>query len=94
MKRWLARVNKPGLAPDAQSGQADPTASGEHPDLLSLPDHKRRGRGAEQQDHGHQTEGFVQGLPSIDFNLTRICEKLYGQKNTNSGNIVHIYATF
>ena len=53
----MAWVNKSGLAP-AQGGRADPAAPGEHPDLLSPPDHKRRGRGAEQQDHGHQTESL------------------------------------
>lgn len=45
-------------APDAQGGRADPAALGEHTDLLPSPDHKRRGRRAEQQDQGHQAEGL------------------------------------
>jgi len=43
---------------DVQGGGDDPKASGEHPDLLPPSDHKRRGRKAQQQNHGHQAESL------------------------------------
>lgn len=63
VKRWLAWVNKSGLAP-MRKGGADPEIYGEHPDLLPSSDHQRRGRRAEQQNHGHQEEGLRPRQPS------------------------------
>ena len=43
---------------DAQGrGDALP-APGQHPDLLPASDHQRRGRGTQQQDHGHQAQSL------------------------------------